>query len=261
MRRGTAEKAVLHIDTGMSRLGLPPDEVARLAAEPERLAGLDIAVVMSHLACSELPDAPMNRAQLGEFKAALGALGPAVGAAESSLANSSAIFLGPDYHFDLARPGVALYGVNPTPGKANPMSEVVRLQGKILQVRRVDSPRSVGYGAAHIVTRPSRIATVPVGYADGYLRSAGNRASGYIRGVQVPVVGRVSMDMMTLDVTNIPPQHAQPGEPVDLIGGPHPVDALAAEAGTIGYEILTALGRRYRRRYIGNGGARAEETS
>ena len=251
--RGNAEKAVLHVDTGMSRLGLPLDEVARLVAEPERLAGLDIACVMSHLACSELPDEPMNQAQLGEFKAALGAFGPSVAAAEFSLANSSAIFLGPEYHFDLTRPGVALYGVNPTPGKANPMSEVVRLQGKILQVRRVDSLRSVGYGAAHTVTRPSRIATVPIGYADGYLRSASNQASGYVRGVQVPVVGRVSMDMITLDVTDIPPEQVQPGTPVDLIGGPHSIDAFAAEAGTIGYEILTSLGRRHRRSYIENG--------
>lgn len=256
INRGGAEKAVLHVDTGMSRLGLPPEEVARLAAEPERLAGLELALVMSHLACAEQPETAMNETQLSEFKAARAALGPAAATAESSLANSSAIFLGPQFHFDLARPGAALYGLNPTPGKANPMSEVVCLQGKILQVRRVDSSRSVGYGAAHVVTRPSRIATVPVGYADGYLRSASNRASGYVRGVQVPIVGRVSMDMITLDVTDLPPEHAQPGALVDLIGGPHSIDALAAEAGTIGYEILTSLGRRYRRHYIENGIAR-----
>ncbi|MEE8171853.1 MAG: alanine racemase [Alphaproteobacteria bacterium] len=254
--RGSAEQAVLQIDTGMSRLGLAPQEVARLVAQPERLAGLPIAFVMSHLACAEQPGHRMNEAQRGEFKAALGALGPSAAAAGSSLANSSGIFLGAEFHFDLARPGAAIYGLNPTPGNVNPMSEVVRLQGKILQVRRVDSLRSVGYGAAHVVTRPSRIATVPVGYADGYLRSASNRASGSIRGVQVPVVGRVSMDMITLDVTDIPLEHAQPGEPVDLIGGPHPIDALAGEAGTIGYEILTSLGRRYRRRYFENGSER-----
>ena len=255
--RGAAENPILQIDTGMSRLGLPPEEVARLVAEPERLAGLDIAFVMSHLACAEQPEHPMNEAQLSEFKAALGSLAPVLGAAESSLANSSGIFLGPEFHFDLSRPGAALYGLNPTPKKTNPMSEVVRLQGKILQVRHVDPPRSVGYGASHYVTRPSQIATVPVGYADGYLRSASNQATnqacGYIEGVPAPVVGRVSMDMITLDVTEIPPEHAQPGTPVDLIGGPHPVDSLAAEAGTIGYEILTSLGRRYRRAYIENG--------
>ena len=255
--RGAAQAAVLQIDTGMSRLGLPPGEVARLVAQPERLAGLDIAFVMSHLACAEQPEHPMNAAQLSAFEAALESLKPIMGAAESSFANSSGIFLGPEYHFDLARPGAALYGLNPTPEKTNPMAEVVRLQGKILQVRHVDTARSVGYGAAHLVTRPSRIATVPVGYGDGYLRSAGdqttNQACGYIGGVPVPVVGRVSMDMITLDVTELPPQRAQPGTPIDLIGGPHPIDALAAEAGTIGYEILTSLGRRYRRTYIENG--------
>ncbi|MDA0228718.1 MAG: alanine racemase [Proteobacteria bacterium] len=260
IHQGGTQKAVLHIDSGMSRLGLPPEEVACLVAEPERLAGLDIALVMSHLACAEQPETAMNEAQLSEFKTALAALNPVAAAAESSLANSSAIFLGPRFQFDLVRPGAALYGLNPTPGKANPMSEVVRLEGKILQVRRVDSPRSVGYGAAHVVTRPSRIATVPVGYADGYLRSASNqatnRACAYVRGARVPIVGRVSMDMITLDVTDIPREHAQPGALVNLIGGPHSIDAFAAEAGTIGYEVLTSLGRRYRRRYIENGIAR-----
>jgi alanine racemase len=251
--QGGRRHAALHIDTGMSRLGLPPEEVAQLVTEPERLRGLDLACITSHLACAEQRKNPMNGAQLSEFAAAMVALGPVVGAAELSLANSSGIFLGHEFHFNLARPGAALYGINPTPEIPNPMSEVVRLQGKILQVRHVDSPRSVGYGAAHVVRRPSRIATVPIGYADGYLRSASNRASGYIRGVQVPVVGRVSMDMITLDVSEIPLHHAQPGALVDLIGGPQSVDALADEAGTIGYEILTSLGRRYRRRYIENG--------
>ena len=258
--RGAAQSAVLHIDTGMSRLGLPPAEVARLAAEPERLAGLDIDFLMSHMACAEAPEHPMNQAQLSEFKAALGPLGGVAATPRASLANSSAIFLGGQYHFDLARPGAALYGLNPTPGKANPMAETVRLQAEILQVREIDSPRSIGYGATHRVKRPSRIATVPVGYADGYLRSASNRASVHIAGLPAPLVGRVSMDMITLDVTDIPAQHAQPGAPVDLIGGGHPVDALAAEAGTIGYEILTSLGMRYRRRYIQNGSERQGTT-
>ncbi|MBT5038716.1 MAG: alanine racemase [Rhodospirillaceae bacterium] len=254
---GEGEKAVLHVDTGMSRLGLPPDEVALLVAEPARLAGLNIAYVMSHLACAEQPGHAMNAAQLAEFKVALESLGAHTANSKASLANSSAIFLGPEYHFDLARPGAALYGLNPTPDQPNPMSEVVRLQGKILQVRRVDSSRSVGYGAAHVAERPSRIATVPVGYADGYLRSASNQAAnqacGYIRGARAPVVGRVSMDMITLDVTDIPQAHAHPGAAVDLIGGPYPVDRFAADAGTIGYEILTMLGQRYRRLYVEDG--------
>ena len=250
------EKAVLQVDTGMSRLGLPPDEVARLAVEPERVAGLDIVYVMSHLACAENSGHAMNGQQLEEFSEALKSLETGSAFAAASLANSSGIFLGPGYHFDLVRPGAALYGINPTPDKPNPMTEVVRLQGKIQQVRSVDSSRSVGYGAAHVVTRPSRIATVPVGYADGYLRSASNQASAHVRGVRVPIIGRVSMDMITLDVTDLPAEFVHPGATVDLIGGPYSIDAFAADAGTIGYEILTSLGLRFRRRYIENGEVR-----
>jgi alanine racemase len=247
--------AIIQVDTGMSRLGFPPEEVARLSAEPERLAGIAPCLLMSHLARAEEPGAAMNREQLARFQALRTKLAAVLGACPASFANSSGIFLGADYHFDLARPGVALYGVNPTPEKSNPMAEVVRLQGKILQVRCVDSPQTVGYGATHAVMRPSRIATVPVGYADGYLRSASNQASGHIEGVRVAIVGRVSMDMITIDVSDVPPEAARPGATVDLIGGPYPVDALAADANTIGYEVLTSLGRRYRRRYLVGGSA------
>ncbi|MFQ5784743.1 MAG: alanine racemase [Alphaproteobacteria bacterium] len=239
--------AVVHIDTGMNRLGLPACEVDVLAEAPERLDGLRLALVMSHLACAEDRAQPMNARQRDAFAA----LRTRLPAAPASLANSSGIFLGSDYHFDLARPGVALYGVNPTPDAPNPMAEVVRLQGKILQVRDVDSPQTVGYGAAHRVAAPGRIATVPVGYADGYHRALGNRAFAAIGDVRVPVVGRVSMDLITLDVTGVPPGHALPGAAVDLIGGACPVEEVAAWADTIGYEILTSLGRRYARRYVG----------
>ena len=165
------------------------------------------------------------------------------------MANSSGIFLGADFHFDLARPGAALYGVAPQPGVPNPMTQVVRLQGKILQVRDVDSPMTVGYGATHRVRTKGRIATVGVGYADGYFRALGDRGHAYIGETRVPVVGRVSMDLITLDVSKVPPDQAVPGGFVDLISDRHPVDALAEEAGTVGYEILTALGRRYHRIY------------
>ena len=245
--RGAPLDAVIHVDTGMNRLGLPGDELDRLAAEPERFAGLAPALIMSHLACAEAPDNPMNEAQLRALEAARARLP----AAPASLANSSAIFLGPAYRFDLARPGVALYGVNPTPNQPNPMAEVVRLQGKIVQVRGVDSPQTVGYGATHRVTAPGLIATVPVGYADGYQRSLGNRAYAAIGGVRVPVVGRVSMDLITLDVSALPPEAAQPGALVDLIGGGCPIDEVARWADTIAYELLTGLGHRFARRHIG----------
>ena len=239
--------AAIQIDTGMTRLGLSEADVAALAAEPERLAGIDIRCCMSHLACADEPDHPLNRAQLEHFNR----LRAQLPAAPTSLANSSGIFLGREYHFDLVRPGVALYGGNPTPGKPNPMAEVVRLQGRILQVHDVDSPMTVGYGATHKIGGSGRIATVPVGYADGYLRVLGDNAYGYIGDTPVPVVGRVSMDLITLDVSQLAPDCCRPGTLVDLIGGAAKIDAVAASGGTISYELLTSLGNRYHRAYRG----------
>ncbi len=239
--------ADIHIDTGMSRLGLPPAEVAVLANEPHRLDGIAVSSLISHLACADEPNHPLNREQLADYRAALAVLPTA----RRSLANSSGIFLGGDFHFDLARPGIALYGGNPTPGQPNPMTQVVRLQGKILQVRDVDTPRTVGYGATHKVTCPTRIATLAVGYADGFLRSLGNSGYGYIGDVRVPIVGRVSMDLITFDVSSVHQSQSAPGCMVDLIGPNNPVDAVAEAAGTIGYEILTSLGGRYHRFYVG----------
>ena len=165
--------------------------------------------------------------------------------AGASFANSSGIFLGADYHFDLARPGIAVYGGNPLPGTPNPMAQVIRLQGKILQVRDVDTPQTVGYGATHRFAGPARVATVGVGYADGFLRSLSNSGSGFIGDIEAPIVGRVSMDLITLDVTSVPEDQCAPGGRVDLIGPHNPVDAVGDAAGTISYEILTSLGTRY----------------
>lgn len=243
-----AHPAILHIDTGMARLGLSDAELDRLVAEPERLHGLPLAYVMSHLACADEPEHPLNAEQLARFRGALARL-PA--RAPASFANSSGIFLGPDYHFDLARPGVALYGVNPAPGQPNPMAPVVRLQGRILQVRDVDRPMTVGYGATQSVAPPAKLATVSVGYADGLLRSLSHRGGAVIAGTPAPLVGRVSMDLIVLDVTGAPPGSAMPGAFVDLIGQGRSLDDVATEAGTIGYEILTSLGARYHRRYVG----------
>ncbi len=239
--------AVLHLDTGMSRLGLPRNELDVVAADHGRLEGLELRYVLSHLACADDAANPMNARQLEDFRTALARLPPA----PASLANSSGIFLGADYHFDLGRPGAALYGVNPTPGQANPMRQVVRLQGKILQVREIDAPQAVGYGATHRVSRPTRLATVAVGYADGYLRSFSNQGIGRIGGVQVSVVGRVSMDLVTFDISAAPAESARPGATIDLLGPDLDVDELGRRGGTIGYEILTALGHRYHRAYLG----------
>lgn len=237
--------AALQLDSGMSRLGLPEDELAQLAEDPGRLEGVALRLVMSHLACAERQDHPMNRDQLARFEAARRRLP----AAPASLANSSGIFLGADFHFDLARPGAALYGLAPVAGAENPMRPVVRLMGRIVQVREIPAGARVGYGVTWEAPRPSRIATVAVGYADGYLRSLSRKATAHFDGKPVPLVGTVSMDTVTFDVTEAPA--AAEGGLLELIGPHHPVDALAAEAGTIGYEILTSLGTRYARTYAG----------
>ena len=241
---GRARPALLHLDTGMARLGLDAGEQARLAADHSLLAGLDLLYVMSHLACADEPDHPLNAEQAARFARACARL-PKL---PRSFANSSGLFLGSDYASDLARPGCALYGINPTPGAANPMRQVVRLEAPILQIRDIPAGASVGYGASFVAARPSRIATIAVGYADGYLRCLSGQGVAAYRDMILPMVGRVSMDLITLDVTDAP--GITPGETVQLIGGAAPSpDDLATRAGTIGYEILTSLGDRYRRAY------------
>jgi alanine racemase len=250
--RTYALPAFIHIDTGMNRLGLSPGELDVLAAEPDRLDGIRVKGWISHLACADSPDddpvsGGLTLAQRDRFRAALARLP----AAPASLANSAGIFRGRDLHFDIVRPGCAVYGINPVPGLPNPMRQTVRLLARILQVRDVDSPMTVGYGATHRVARRGRIATISVGYADGYSRSLSARGHVFAGGLAAPVVGRVSMDLMTVDITGLPPDLTAPGGFVELIGPQRPVDQVAAEAGTIGYEILTGLGRRYCRLYHG----------
>ncbi|HYN38671.1 MAG TPA: alanine racemase, partial [Rhodospirillales bacterium] len=242
---GATLPAALHVDTGMSRLGLPEDELARLADEPGRLDGTGVVLVMSHLACADEPAHALNRHQLDAFAAARRRLPTAPG----SLAASSGIFLGADWACQMVRPGAALYGVAPVAGEDNPMQPVVTLAARILQVRQIDSGTTVGYGATHRTQAPAIIATAAVGYADGYLRALSNHGAGYIDGLRAPLVGRVSMDLITFDVTDVPPAVAHPGAAIELIGPHIGVDAVAAAAGSIGYEILTGLGARYARVY------------
>lgn len=240
--------AIIHIDTGMTRLGLDLADALALADEPDDLAAFDDVMVMSHLILSEEPETPYNREQLDRF-ALLRARFPK---AKASLANSSGIFLGPDYHYDLVRPGYALYGGNPTPALPNPMLPAVQLLARIVQVREVDSPRTVGYGAAARVGPGARIATIAAGYADGFLRSLSNRGEAIVGDRRVPIIGRVSMDLVTLDVSAVPPEQCRVGDLAELIGTGIGVDEVGARAGTNGYEILTSLGPRYRRHYLGN---------
>ncbi len=247
-RRGGAP-AMLHLDTGMARLGLSPKETQRLIGEPSRIDGFALPLILSHLACAAEPAHPLNDAQLVAFRAALKRLP----LAPASLAASSGLFLGGDFLFDMVRVGAALYGVNPIPGRPNPMKQVVRLKAKILQLRDVDRGESVGYGAAHRIEKPTRIATIAMGYADGWLRSSSHRGSARIAGKPAPVVGHISMDLLTIDVTGHDAANLIPGTYVDLLDERYGVDDAALAAQTIGYEILTSLGSRFHRVYRGGG--------
>ena len=240
----------VQVDTGMGRLGLTPKEFEAHLADPMALSGLLALGLMSHLACASEPDHPLNKQQLEAFGSALLGFQRKYPDAKGTLANSSGLFLGPSWHYNMARPGAALYGLNPTPGKPNPMIPVVRLKAKILQVRRIDTSQSVGYGATHQAPDGARIATISAGYADGLLRSLSNCGHGLLDEIKVPAAGRVSMDLMTFDVSNVSDSSAQPGAMIDLVGPHWTADDLAAEAGTIGYEILTAMGSRYHRQYL-----------
>jgi alanine racemase len=243
--------AALHVDTGMNRLGITLEEAVAIAPRLQS-ENHGFTLVMSHLACAEIPDHPMNDRQIRLFRE----IRILYRGVASSLANSSGIFLGGGAYCDLVRPGVALYGVNPTPGKANPMRPVVELKGRVIQVRAVNKGENVGYGAAFTTTRPSRIAIVALGYADGYLRSA-SAAKGkpagqvIIAGKRCPIAGRVSMDVLAADVTDLPDGTVRRGDFATLIGDGMSVDDVAAAMGTIGYEVLTHLGRRYHRVYKG----------
>lgn len=244
--QGRALPAAIQGDTGMARLGLSPAELARLDAEPARLDGIAPTLVMSHLVSAEDAADAVNAQQLERYRA-LRARWPQ---AQGCLANSSGIFLGRDFHFDLARPGAALYGVAPMVGQPNPLRAVVHLQGRLIQWREVAAGDSVGYNHTWTAARASRIATVSVGYADGYLRSLSSRAQLRFNGATLPLVGRVSMDTVTVDATDLPVDVLQPGALIDLIDEVQDINALAAQAGTNAYEILTSLGPRYRRRYL-----------
>ncbi len=241
--------AALHVDTGMNRLGIAAGEAAALAPRI-RAENHGITLLMSHLACAEEPEHPLNDSQIRLFRE----VRILFRGIPASLANSSGIFLGSAAHCDVVRPGVALYGVNPTPGRSNPMRPVVELRAHILQVRNVQRGETVGYNAGWTAKRASRIAVVAVGYADGYLRAASAsdaRPGGdaIVAGKRCPLAGRVSMDLLAIDVTDLPDGAARRGELATLIGDEITIDDVATSAGTIGYEVLTGLGRRYHRIY------------
>ena len=241
--------AALQLDTGMMRAGLGAEEVGALAAEVGLVGGLGLELVMTHLACADEPGHPLNPLQLERFAALRARLPPA----PTSISNSAGTLLGGAFRGDLVRPGLALYGGRPLAHGLNPMREVVRLAARVLQVRDLSPSATVGYGASWRTDGPCRIATVGAGYADGYPRALGNQGFASAAGHRVPVVGRVSMDLTTLDVTALPAGLLAVGDTVDLLGGGVPLEEAAELAGTISHEILVRLSTRLERRYLGGG--------
>lgn len=244
------QETIIQVDTGMNRLGLTAQEFADHMDNPDGFQGLTPLALMSHLACARTAEHPLNITQLDRFTSALSTFRTKFPDAKGSLANSSGLFLGGAWHTDFARPGAALYGIAPQEGSNNPMLPVVRLQARILQVRRVDSTESVGYGATFHAGDGAKLAIVSIGYADGFHRSLSNAGSARLDDIPVTVAGIVSMDLLTFDVSSVPDSVAVPGAMIDVISTAHGVDDIATEAGTIGYEILTSLGHRYARRYL-----------
>lgn len=250
---GRKLRAAIHIDTGINRLGFAADELETLATGERGLFDhFDLSLVMSHLACADEPENPMNERQRQRFDT----LRAKLPKAPASLANSGGTFLGPAYHYDLVRPGIALYGGRALEGRVNPMQWVVQFQARILQVRDVPAGEAIGYGGSYRTERASRIATIACGYADGFLRALSGPSGkpgpvGFIGAHAVAVVGRVSMDLITVDVTDVPAKEAVRGAWVEVLGSRTTIDDLTDRAGTIGYELLTRLGRRVLRVYAG----------
>jgi alanine racemase len=242
----------LHVDTGMNRLGITIEEATALAPRIKS-ENHGIMLLMSHFVASEIHEHPRNNEQMLAFRE----IRSLYRGVPASISNSSGVFLGSSAHLDLVRPGVALYGVNPIPGKPNPMRPVVHLQARIILTREVAFGDTVGYDANWTARRPSRIAIIAVGYADGYFRMASGtdqKAGGIVlaAGRRCPIVGRISMDLIAVDVTDLPGSAVRRGDYVTLIGEGFDVDALAEQFDTNGYEVLTSLGRRYARIYKGS---------
>lgn len=242
--RRQALPALLQFDTGMSRLGFAPEERAALKQALAQGPRLDLRYVMSHLACADEPEHAQNAAQLAEMGKVAAQFAPV----PLCFANSGGIFLGAGYHGALVRPGLALYGGAPAPGRR--MEPVVKLEVAVVQTRNVGPGAAVGYGASFVATGPTRLAVIAAGYADGLPRSLGNKGAAYYQGVRLPIAGRVSMDSIILDISALPEGTLGLGSLVELIGPRQSLESLAADAGTISYEILTSLGARYRRDYL-----------
>ncbi|AYD02552.1 alanine racemase [Neorhizobium sp. NCHU2750] len=238
--------AAIQFDTGMSRLGLSPVEQAQLKTELARHPLIDIRFIMSHLASADEADSAQNGEQIAEMER-IAAEFPEF---PVCFANSGGVFLGKRFHHLMARPGIATYGGNPTPDAVNPMEPTVSLKIAVVQTRTVPAGAKVGYGATFVAPKEMRLATIAAGYADGLPRSLSDRGAAYYGDVRLPIVGRVSMDSMTVDISSLPEGTLMLGSLVEMIGPHQTLDDLAQAAGTISYEVLTSLGQRYQREYL-----------
>ncbi len=257
-KRGSRRPCAIHVDTGMNRLGLTVGEALAFAGQNAQDHAVTPILLISHLACADEPDHRLNTKQLEVFQR----VSAAFEGVESSLCNSAGIFLGPDYHFDLTRPGISLFGGAPVIGWQNPMRPAVRAEARILQIRQARAGETVGYGAACTLGRDTRIAVVSAGYADGFHRAGSGHGvplretvhdggAGWIAGHRVPVIGRISMDLAMFDVTDVADGEASVGDWIELLGETIGIEDAARAAGTLPYELLTSLGCRYHRRYVG----------
>jgi alanine racemase len=253
IERNEAYPAAFHFDTGINRLGFRLSEGNAVRERIEKL-GFAPQMIMSHLACADQPNHEKNRTQLALF----GSIMQQFPGIPASLANSAGLMSGRDYHFQMVRPGISLYGGRAVAGRKNPMANVVTLHVPILSVIEGRTGETVGYGASYTLNRPSRLAVIGHGYADGFFRSlsgTNQRPGGkvFVRGRLCPIVGKISMDLTIVDITELGSDLPTPGEGVEVLGTNVPVDDQADAAGTIGYEILTALKGRYNRVYVGDG--------
>jgi alanine racemase len=251
-KAGVSAPCAVKVDSGMTRLGMTPEDFDELLADRALLEAADIRLLLSHLACADEPQHPQNQLQLDSFKRASARLREYCPEVLASLANSSGIFLGEGYHFDIARPGSALYGVNPTPNAPNPMRTVVELSLPVVQKRHLSGECLVGYGATQGVSAGSWLAVARGGYADGILRAQGGRGCGWACGRRLPMVGRVSMDSATYDISALSAAERESLNSIEVLNREVGIDEMGANAGTIGYEILTSLGQRYCRSYLGS---------
>jgi alanine racemase len=244
-QEGRALPAALQVDSGMSRLGLPVAAAISLAKDDALSADVDLRLIMTHLACSDEPAHAANAAQLAHFRVVQMHF-PGI---RSSISNSGGIFLGKEFHGDLGRPGLALFGVDPGP-HAEGIRSVVRLDAQVIQIRRIKAGTGVGYGLSYVATVPQRLATIAIGYADGWPRCLGGAGAAWHRGIRLPIVGRISMDSLTVDIGALPEEALQEDDFVELIGPSQSLADASRDAGTVAYEMLTRLGERHMRIYL-----------